>query len=83
MNMHSTNKAFDKFYDKLKRIVANDKTFTFDDHFWYGFDLQSDMSILCEYSGIQYNASNNFVKYWNNHCGNCHTFNKEKDLNQV
>ena len=80
MNINDPYLAFATFNDEIKRIVANDKTLTDYDHFWYGYDLQTDMTISCQYNGIPCNVSNNFVQYWDNRYGNCYTFNKDGAL---
>lgn len=66
--------------DKIKRILAN-RNLTEYDHFFYGFDLNSDMLISCEYNKVQCSADN-FTKYWDNQYGNCYTFNKGNDTIQ-
>ena len=80
MNTSNPNIAFELFNDQIKHIVANDQSLTAWDHYWYGYDLQTDMTISCEYNGIQCNASNDFVQYWDNQYGNCYTFNKNEGL---
>lgn len=80
MNITDPNVAFETFDDQIKRIVANDKTLSAYDHYWYGYDLQTDMTISCQYNGIACNVSNNFVQYWDNTYGNCYTFNKDGAL---
>lgn len=39
MNSTNTNSAFDKFNEQMKRVVANDKTLSEWDYYWYGYDL--------------------------------------------
>lgn len=80
MNITDPYLAFGTFNDQIKRIVANDKTLTAYDHFWYGYDLQTDMTISCQYNGIPCNVSNNFIQYWDNQYGNCYTFNTDGAL---
>jgi hypothetical protein len=75
MNTLYPNKAFYTFNDNIKRIVANDKELTETDHYWYGYDLHTDMLISCNYNGVSCNSSD-FVQYWDNVYGNCYTFNK-------
>ncbi len=42
-----------------------------------GYDLQTDMTISCQYNGIPCNVSNNFIQFWDNRYGNCYTFNAD------
>ena len=66
--------SFDNFIKKMKRIIANDKTLTDYDYYWYGFQLEGDMMISCKFNGIT-SYANNFTKFWDNNFGNCYTFN--------
>ena len=74
LNNNGTNEIFDKFLDRLKRTVANDKSLTWLEHFWYGYDLGNDMLVSCEYNQASCDATN-FMNYWDNIYGNCYTFN--------
>ena len=74
LNASITNYAFDSFVEKMKRIIANDKNLTAEDHLTYGFDLKKDMLVSCSFNGIPCTA-NDFTKYWSNSYGNCYTFN--------
>jgi hypothetical protein len=77
MNITDPYLAFGAFNDQIKRIVANDKSLTAYDYYWYGYDLQTDMTISCQYNGIPCNVSNNFIQFWDNRYGNCYTFNAD------
>jgi hypothetical protein len=74
MNSTDAGSSFDSFMKKMKRIIANDKTLTDYDYYWYGFDLETDMMLSCKFNGITCYA-NNFTKFWDNNYGNCYTFN--------
>ena len=58
INSTDANTSFDKFVEKMKRIIANDKTLTAFDYYWYGFDLETDMMISCSFNGIPCSAHN-------------------------
>ena len=45
MGSTDTGTSYDSFIKKMKRIIANDKTLTNYDYYWYGFDLETDMMI--------------------------------------
>jgi hypothetical protein len=77
LNGSNPNSAYKKFIDQLKRSIAN-ANLTDYDHYWYGFDLGTDMLISCEYNKVQCSAEN-FIKYWDNQYGYCYTFNKGND----
>ena len=74
MGSTDTGTSYDSFIKKMKRIIANDKTLTNYDYYWYGFDLETDMMISCKFNGVMCYA-NNFTKFWDNNYGNCYTFN--------
>ena len=74
MNSTDAGTAFSSFLTKMKRIIANDKTLTAHDYYYYGFDLEEDMMISCKFNSIACYA-NNFTKFWDNNYGNCYTFN--------
>ena len=50
MNIADPYNAFQTFIDQIKRIVANDKTLTSNDTYWYGYDLQTDMTVSCTFT---------------------------------
>lgn len=52
MGIKNTNVAFEFFNDQLKRLLASDKTLTAEDYYWYGYDLQSDMTISCQFNPV-------------------------------
>jgi hypothetical protein len=82
LNSNDTNGAIDTFVDQAKRIIANDKNLTEDEHFLYGYDLNADMLISCKFNGLKCDDSD-FTQYWDNIYGNCYTFNnggKNKSL---
>lgn len=70
----SSNMNFVNFIDKLKRHIANDKTLTDFEHYYYGFDLRIDMLVSCMHNQALCYADN-FTKYWDNQYGNCYSFN--------
>jgi hypothetical protein len=65
---------YDKFIDRIKRTIANDKSLTDIDQEYYGYSLQYDMLLTCNYNQEPCNSTN-FIKYWDNIYGNCYTFN--------
>jgi hypothetical protein len=36
-----------------------------------------NQTISCQFSGIQCNASHDFIHFWDNQYGNCYTFNRD------
>ena len=64
----------DYFVDRINRIIANDKNLTEDDKNEYGFTLDHDLLISCEYNG-EICVKENFTKYWSNEYGYCYSFN--------
>ena len=72
----SFNNAFDKFLDKLKRIVASDTNITAEFRASLGYFLDRDMLVSCHYNGEVCSETNgSFYRYWNNNYGNCYSFN--------
>ena len=71
---NNKNAAMDVFVDRIKRIIANDKSLTEDDYYFIGYDIKHDMLVSCEYNGEDC-LEENFKKYWSNEYGNCYTFN--------
>ncbi len=64
----------DYFIDRMNRIIANDKNLTDEDKDNYGFSLDHDLLISCEYNG-EICVRENFTKYWSNEYGYCYSFN--------
>ena len=77
MSSNDTNAAYDSFLEQLKGIVANDNLNAYD-HYWYGYDLASDMMISCTFNGIECTADD-FIQYWDNAYGNCYSFNYQSN----
>ena len=73
-NTRNTNAAFENFTNRVKRVIANDKSLSDRDRFELGFRLDDDMLVSCEYNGI-FCSEKDFFRFWSNEYGNCYTFN--------
>ena len=72
VNSTNINSIIDSFVDNLNRVIANDKTITELYHFYYGYDLYSDLLVLCEFNSKKC-TQDDFSQFWSNEYGN--TFN--------
>ena len=80
-SFNNTEVAFETFNDQIKRIIANQKNLTEHEYWLYGYDLQTDMTISCQYNGKDcFNVSLSFQQYWDHTYGNCYRFNKDGQL---
>jgi len=50
INSTDVGSSFDSFIMKMKRIIANDKTLTDYDYYWYGFNLETDMMLSFKFN---------------------------------
>jgi hypothetical protein len=77
VNSTNTNSIIDSFVDNLNRVIANDKNISEYDHYYYGYDLDIDMLVSCEFNSKKC-TSDDFSQFWSNEFGNCYIFNDGK-----
>jgi len=64
----------DQTINQFKRTLINDLNQT--ELSLFGYDLDTDMLISCQYNGHSCSETNgDFKRFWNNIYGNCYTFN--------
>lgn len=73
INATDKNSALDSVVDRMKRFIANEIKDE-ESRNYFGFDLDYDMLISCQYNSKPCSGQN-FTKFWSNYYGNCYSFN--------
>ena len=72
---NNIDNAFESLIDKILRELANNKTISYYDKYHnYGYKLETEMLISCQFNGKTCNDSH-FLPFWDHKYGMCYTFN--------